>query len=132
MAAAVPLLALAGCGGNERTFTAAEFVDRINEQGVEMTLGQRLSSEGSVKELFGVTIAPLPGEPPPAPDDENGAGITGSLYVYEDTGGADDQMRACADSGGLLCYQASNVVVVLEEGGLGAARLAAAIRKLAD
>jgi hypothetical protein len=41
-------------------------------------------------------------------------------------------LRACRGSGGLLCYQAQNIVVVLEEGGLEATRLAVAMRRLAS
>jgi hypothetical protein len=40
----------AGCGGGQ-TFTASEFVERINEQGVSIELGRHLSSGGSAESL---------------------------------------------------------------------------------
>ena len=59
--------------------------------------------------------------------------IGGSLYAFGDTGSADDQRSACRRSGGLLCFQASNIVVVLddESSGLEAQRLAVAMKRLA-
>ena len=121
-----------GCGSGQ-TFTASEFVDRISAQGVSIRLGRQLSSGGGAKELYAVTLPPLPGEPKPPPGSEGGRGASGSLYVFGDTGGADDQLEACRGSGGLFCFQASNIVVVLdEEGGLlEARRLGVAIRRLA-
>ena len=122
----------AGCGSGQ-AFTASEFVDRISAQGVSIQLGRRLPSGGNAKELYAVTLPPLPGEPAPPPGSEGGRGASGSLYVYGDTGGADDELKACRASGGLLCFQASNIVVVLDEegGGLEARRLGVAIRRLA-
>jgi hypothetical protein len=121
-----------GCGSSQ-TFTASEFVDRINAQGVSIQLGRRLSNGGDAKELYAVRLPALPGEPAPPPGSEGGPGASGSLYVYGDNGGAGDQLEACRGSGGLMCFQASNVVVVLDEeaSGLAARRLGVAIRRLA-
>jgi hypothetical protein len=121
-------LLAAGCGGGQ-TFTASEFVDRVNEQGVEMTLGRQLQSSGDAEELYAVRLPPLPGEPA-APGAEGGRGASGTLYLFEDDRGAEEQLRACRGSGGLLCFRAANAVVVLEEGGLAARRLALAVRRL--
>jgi hypothetical protein len=124
------VLLAAGCGGSH-PFTASEFVDRINAEGVSIELGRQLQSGGSADELYAVRLPPLPGEAPPPPGSEAGGGASGSLYVFGDTGGADDQLDACRKSGGLLCFQASNIVVVLEGGGLEAQRLAVAMKRLA-
>jgi hypothetical protein len=124
------LLTLPGCGSGQ-TFTAPEFVDQVKGQGVSMQLGEKLPSSGETDSVWAVTLPPLPGEPPPAPGTEGGPGASGSLYLYGDAGGAGDEMQACRASG-LLCYQAANVVVVLETNGLEAQRLAVAIRKLAS
>ena len=131
--AALAGVALAGCG-SEKTFTASEFVQQINDQGVSMRLGRQLQGGGDADRLYAVTLPPLPGEPPPPPGAEGGRGPNGTLYVYDDTGGADDQLNACRGSAGLLCFQASNVVVVLDEetGGIRAQRLGIAIRRLAS
>src|SRR3954447_3676867 len=127
----IAVVLAAGCGGGQ-TFTASEFVDRINAQGVSIELGRRLHSGGGADEIYAVRLPPLPGEPPPPPGSEGGRGASGSLYVFGDTGGASDQFDACGNSGGLLCFQASNIVVVLEDGGLEAQRLAVAMRRLAS
>jgi hypothetical protein len=123
----------AGCGTGQ-TFTASEFVDRVSAQGVSIQLGRRLPSGGDAKELYAVTLPPLPGEPAPPAGSEGGRGASGSLYVYGDTGGANDQVEACRRSGGLFCFRASNIVVVLDEesSGLEARRLGVAIKRLAS
>jgi hypothetical protein len=129
--ALLALFLLAGCGGGP-TFTAAEFVDRINEEGVAVQLGRQLPSGGGAEHIYTVILPPLPGEPAPAPGTEARPGTSGSLYVYDDTGGAEDELTACRSAATLLCFQAANVVVVLEGGGIEAQRLGLAIRKLAE
>jgi hypothetical protein len=128
-------VAVAGCG-NEQTFTASQFADEVNAQGVEMRIGRQLqSSEGN--ELHEITLPRLPGLPPPAPgehEEQHGGekGVPGTLYVFDDADAAEDQLAACRNSGGLVCYRAENVVALFEEGGIEAQRLALAIQKLAD
>jgi hypothetical protein len=121
-----------GCGNSGPTFTAAEFVDQVNEQGVSMKLGRQLRAQSDAKELYAVNLPPLPGSPAPPPGEEGGPGASGSLYVYDDAGGAGDELRACRASAGLVCFQAANIVVVLsgESGGIEARRLAVAIQRL--
>jgi hypothetical protein len=126
--------ALAGCGGGGQSLTASEFVSRINDEGVTMRLGRQLPTSGDADQLYAVRLPPLPGEPPPPAGSEGGPGATGTLYVYGDSGAAGDQLRGCRASGGLVCFQASNIVVVLDEeaAGLEARRLGVAIRRMAD
>jgi hypothetical protein len=133
LALIVACLLMAGCGDGQ-TFTASEFVDRINAEGVSIELGRQLQSGGNAKELYAVTLPPLPGEPAPSRGSEGGRGASGTLYVFGDTGGADDQLDGCRGSGGLLCYRAANIVVVLDDegGGLEAQRLAVAMKRLAQ
>jgi hypothetical protein len=123
----------AGCG-SAQTFTASEFIDRISAQGVSIQLGRRLPGSADAKQVYAVSLPPLPGEPAPPPGSEGSPGASGSLYVYGDTGAGGDELKACRASGGLLCFQASNVVVVLgdEGSGLEARRLGVAIRRLAQ
>jgi hypothetical protein len=129
---AAPLVA--GCGGGGQTFTASEFVDRINAEGVSVELGRQLPSGGNAKELHAVKLPPLPGEHAPAPGSEGDGGASGTLYVFGDSGGAEDQLEACRGSGGLLCFRAANIVVILddEDSGLEAQRLAVAMKRLAQ
>jgi hypothetical protein len=130
-AGAVLVVLAASCGGG-KDFTASEFVDQVNEQGLSMQLGRQLQTSGGTDELYAVRLPPLPGEPAPAPGQEGGPGASGSLYVYGDTDGAEDELKACRASGGLLCFQASNVVVVLDQEGSGiqARRLGVAMQRL--
>ena len=122
---------IAGCGG-QPTLSASEFVDRINGEGVSIELGRKLATSGGADELHAVELPPLPGEGKPAPGSEAGRGASGSLYVFDDTGGADDQLEACRASGGLFCFRAQNVVVVLDEDSspLEVRRLGVAVSRL--
>jgi len=128
---ALAALAFAGCG-SEQTFTAAEFTRQVNEQGVDIRIGRQLPSSGNADQLFAVSLPRLPGQPPAPPDAEGNGGASGTLYVYGDAGGAGDELDACRAAGGLLCFRASNVVVVLDEetGGLQARRLSLAMMRL--
>jgi hypothetical protein len=128
----VLLLALAGCGDGSQTLTASEFIDRINAEGVAIELGERLATSGEADELYAVELPPLPGEPKPGPGSEAEPGASGSLYVFDGDGGAEDQLDACQGSGGLLCFRAENIVVILDEESspLTARRLAVAMQRL--
>jgi hypothetical protein len=136
VAIALVAASIAGCDSGEQTLTASEFIDRINAEGISIVLGRQLSSGGNADELYLVELPPVPGQPelPPDSDAEPGAGAGGSLYVFDDTGGAEEQLEACQASAGLLCFRASNIVVVLDEesGPLEARRLAVAMQRLAD
>ncbi len=138
LATAALALALPSCT-EERTLSADEFVADVNEQGVEMTLGEPLHTEDENKELYAVTLEPLEGEEAghegeQGTEEEHGHEHGGgSLAVYESTGDAEEGMRACRDSADLLCYEAANIVVILEGGaGIEAQRLAVAIQRLAE
>jgi hypothetical protein len=122
-----------GCGSGQ-TFTASELVDRISAEGVSIQLGRKLPSGGDAEEVFAVSLPPVPGEPAPPKGAEGSPGAGGSLYVYGDTGGAEGELKACRGSGGLLCFQAANIVVVLDDAGSGleARRLGVAIKRLAQ
>jgi len=134
LALLITLLSVAGCGSSSQTLTASEFIDRINAEGVAIVLGRQLSSGGNADELYAVELPPLPGQPEPPRGSEAEPGASGSLYVFDDVAGAEDQVRACQASAGLLCFRASNIVVVLDEQSspLEARRLGVAIQRLAD
>jgi hypothetical protein len=97
------------------------------------SLGRKLATSGSAKELYAIDLPPLPGEPKPGPGSERGPGASGSLYVFGEGGGAEDQLKACQAAGSLICFRASNIVVVLDEESspLAAQRLSVAINRLA-
>ena len=119
-------LALAGCGEG-RQFTAEEFVEEVKAEGVELELGEELFSEDESQETYAVELAEvvrLPGE-----GHEHSAG---SLSVFDDTAGADEKLESCMATADLLCFQASNVVVVLEGGGIETQQLGLAIERLSE
>jgi hypothetical protein len=127
------MLALAGCS-DERTFGAQEFVDEVRAEGVELQLGEPLISEDESKEIYAVELEPLSGAESPGKG-EKGQGHEhggGSLTVHDEIGDADTAMETCRASADLLCYQAANVVVVLQSGGIEAQRLGIAMERLAD
>jgi hypothetical protein len=105
---------IAACG-SKPDLSASEFIDRINAEGVSIELGQRLATSGGAEELYAVELPPLPGEPKPAPGTEASQGASGSLYVFDDRGGAEDQVKSCQASAGLFCFRAQDIVVVLDE-----------------
>jgi hypothetical protein len=95
---------------------------------VEIHLGEELSTTEAGTELYAVELEPLIGAPPVPGEGPPG----GSLAVYDDTAAAEDRLNECEATADLLCYQAANVVVILERGGIEAQRLGVAIQKLAD
>jgi hypothetical protein len=123
-------LGLSACGGEAR-FTATEFVDGVNQQGVKLRLGEPLTTEEEGKELYAVELEP-PGRPRL---DSQGEPVHsgGSLSVYDENEGAPDtELETCDQTADLLCFRAANVVVVLEGGGIEARQLGVAIEGLAD
>jgi hypothetical protein len=119
---------LGACGG-ERVFTAQEFVEEVGGEGVQINLREELTTtEGGVTELHAVDLEPLVGAPPVPGEGP----VSGSLAVYEDTAGAGDRLEECRNAVDLQCYQAANVVVILNQGGIEADRLGVAMKKLAD
>lgn len=126
LAVTASAFALAACGG-DKTFTAEEFIEEVNAEGVNLQLGDPLVTSEEDKELYEVeleSLAALPGE--------KAGHAGGSLSVYEEAGDADQEMETCAAAADLLCYRASNVVVVLEGGGIEAQQLGVAIERLRE
>jgi hypothetical protein len=123
----------AGCGGASN-LTATDFINGVNEEGVEIKLGEELSRTGG-RELYAVQLVQLPGHPEPAPgteEHEHEQPGSGTLYIFDDSGAAEQQMDACRGSAGLTCYRAQNMVVLFEEVGLEEQRLAVAMNRLDD
>lgn len=127
-ALALAALALAACG-EEKRFGAEEFVEEVRAQGVELTLGEELFSEDPDQELYEVELEPAAELPDETSED---AHTGGSLSVFDDGSGADEELRSCEEAADLLCYRAANVVVVLEGGGIEAQQLGIAIQRLSD
>jgi hypothetical protein len=127
--AAIALALAAGGCSRERTLTASEFVTKINDQGVEMRLGDRLVSDDESEKIYAIELEPVTGLPDKAAGNQHSGG---SLSVHDDGAAAEERLSACRASADLLCYRAANIVIVLEGGGLQTQRLGAAIRNLAE
>ncbi len=121
--------AVAGCG-DSRTFEASEFVDEVNAQGVELSLGDPLFTDEQGKELYAVELKPLTDLPGSRSKRAERAG--GSLSAYDDPSAAEGEFASCEAAGDLLCYRVSNIVVVLEGGGIAAQRLGIAMQRLGE
>jgi hypothetical protein len=124
------LAALAGCGEG-RQFSAEEFVERVEAEGVELKLGDELFSDDESQELYAVELEPV-AELPGAGGGDGRDHSGGSISVFDDTGAADEKVESCMATADLLCFQASNVVVVLEGGGIEAQQLGIAIERLSE
>ncbi len=127
MATATAAVALTACGG-ERTFTAQEFVDEVKAEGVELRLGKELITDEEGKEIYALELEPVADLP-----DEAEAHSAGSISAYDEAGDADAELQSCEASADLLCYRASNVVIVLEGGGgVETQQLGVAIERLSE
>ena len=128
---ALAAAAASGCGDDERTFTAPEFVAEANRNGAALELGAALAVTESDDEVYGIAIDER-GEDEHAREDsaESGEHGGGSLRITEDSGAAEDEHARCESAASLICYRAANVVLILEPGVPAAdlARVEAAIR----
>jgi hypothetical protein len=128
--AALVLAAAGGCGGDERTFTAPEFVAEANRNGAPLELGAPLTVAGD-DEVYGLAVMERrAGDRETA--EEGGEHGGGSLRITEDAASAQDEHARCESAASLICYRAANVVLILEPGvpARDLARVAAAIRAM--
>jgi hypothetical protein len=129
LSVAVAALAVAtagGCGGDERSFTAPEFVAEANRKGAALELGAPLTVTEGDDELYGVSVAGRSREP----HAEGGEHSGGSLRITDGADTAEDEYARCESTASLICYRAANVVLIFEPGVRAAdlARVGAAIR----
>lgn len=100
LTATFALAALAGCGG-EKTFDAEGFTDALNEEGAGLVLGGTLPNQQESVDVYGIAL-------------EDGGG--GSITVTENVAAGEAEYDRCEAAPTLLCYRASNVVLILEDG----------------
>jgi hypothetical protein len=131
---ALPVLVLAaaagGCGGDERTFTAPEFIADANRNGAALELGAPLTVTAGDDEVYGVAVAGRGEEEHGAAAGEAHEHGGGSLRITDDADAAQDEHARCESTASLICYRAANVVLILEPGvpARDLARVEAAIR----
>jgi hypothetical protein len=100
--------ALGGCGSDEREFSADEFVREANDHGAGLELGESLTGSDSGAELYELTFSSN------SATGEAAEGTGGSLRVTDTTQDAEGEFNRCQEAG-LICYQAANVVVNLQQ-----------------
>lgn len=107
---ALPLF-IAACGG-ERTFDARDFVERANELGAGLELGESLHSEREEVRVYSLELLPVAASGEVQEDSDEHRG--GSLIVSPDAEGARAEFARCERAASLACYRAANVVLALE------------------
>jgi hypothetical protein len=105
------VLALAACGG-ERTFTAQEFIDEMNDNGAALALGPVLTTNPDGIDIYSISLTEIStgvGSPPkPVPAGSPGSG---SMLVLDDADGARSEFARCEQSPELTCFRAANAVL---------------------
>jgi hypothetical protein len=105
------VLGLAACGG-ERTFTAPEFVDEMNDNGAALALGPVLTTNPDGVDIYSISLTEIStgvGSPPkPVPA---GAPGSGSMLILDDAEGARAEFARCEQSPELTCFRAANAVL---------------------
>jgi hypothetical protein len=116
----------AGCG--ERKFDAEELVDALNEQGAELTLGDRIAENEAGDPVYAIKFTPG-GDPNPQLESEGGGG---TLVVADDDGAANVEFDRCESAGDLTCFRAANTVMRFDEmAATDRARISGAVSALA-
>ena len=133
-APAALLLALVlavGCGGSERTFSAAGFVEEANSHGARLALGAPLETARDGTELH--TIELEEAEPRRAADVAH-AHVGGTLTITPDVTAAAAEFDRCELAASLICFRAANAVLLFEDElePEEQARIAAALRGMAE
>ena len=105
-----------GCGGSDG-FDAEGFIARANEAGANLVLGEELLGTDSDVEVYEVELAESA-----APDAAKAGQASpshahggGSLYVTESDEAGVAEYERCESAATLLCFRASNVVLILND-----------------
>lgn len=108
-------LAPLGCGSGERTFDAGEFVEEANKNGAGLSLAEPLSTSDEDAELYSVSLEDTDKGADESAEAEEGHEDGGaSLRVSPDAEAARREFERCEMAVSLVCYRASNVVLILE------------------
>jgi hypothetical protein len=110
----IPAVCLvAGCGGDDSSFTAEQFVAAVNQRGAALELGPELRSTRPDAHVYALELGT--GE-----ENETGGPVTeethagGSIAVMKDDDAGYDEYRRCEQAVSLLCFRADNVVLYIE------------------
>lgn len=105
------VICLAACGG-ERTFTAQEFIDDMNDNGAALALGPVLTTNSDGVDIYSVSLTEISTgvSSPPKPAPSGGPG-SGSMLILDDADGARSEFARCERSPELTCFRAANAVL---------------------
>ena len=115
MAVSLSLAATLGACGGEREFSAEEFVEEANANGAALELGAALESTRADAETFAVSLSEGEREPAHEQDDAGHAHGGGSLTITADAEAGLAEYERCEAAPTLLCFRASNAVLLLED-----------------
>ncbi len=113
--ASLPALALLGGCGGEKQFTAAGFIDAMNDHGAALALGPVLTTNPDGIEVHSVELTATA---PSATGEGSGADpVSGeaTLLVFDGSGDAEDEFARCESGPALTCYRAANAVLRIAE-----------------
>lgn len=99
-----------GCG-EEKTFTAEEFVDEINAHGAAVALGPVITTSKEGVDVRSVTLTEAELSPTGAGGDNHGSG---AVLVLDDSDQASAEMERCKSTLSLVCFRAANAVLRFE------------------
>lgn len=123
--------ALSACGG-ERTFSAQDFIDEMNDHGAALALGPVLTTNPDGVDIYSISLTELStgvGSPPQAVPE--GVPGSGSMLILDDADGARSEFDRCEQSPELTCFRAANAILRLQAlEGADQARIVTAIEAI--
>lgn len=102
---------LSACGG-ERTFSAQEFIDEMNDNGAALALGSVLTTNPDGVDIYSISLTELStgvGSAPQAVPE--GLPGSGSMLVLDSADTARSEFARCEQSPELTCFRAANAVL---------------------
>lgn len=127
------LTLLGGCGGDEKQFTAAGFINALNANGATLKLGPVLATNPAGVEVHAVKFtATAPSATGEGAGTERANGEA-TLLVFDGSGDAEDEFDRCESLPTLTCFRAANAVLrVADLQPSDRARITTAVEGVAD
>ncbi len=115
--AVVPILQIgpAGCGSEERAFTAEGFIDEMNARGAALALGPEITSESGDAAAYGVTLTDLASSATGEGSSPSGPPKDAAVLVLSDADAARDEFDDCERTTSFTCFRAANIVLRIED-----------------
>src|SRR5687768_17639622 len=103
-------LAVSGCGGDEREFTASELVGELHASGAPLHLEGSLANDQENLEVYELSVSA-----PSSPTGHGHAGSGATLAIADDEDSAITEFERCEASLTLTCFRVSNGVLLLSD-----------------